>query len=451
MFQCEPGNLFNLIDSSYTTSGAKIVFRKILWGDGSFDQVTGNPAPPLSNKTHTYSSYILGGPGNGMPRCFSILLEIRDEFGCVGRLSKPCYFMVGGRLDVKFTSSYTLQCDSTTVTFTNTSSDIISAFSSRPGLLKSFAWDYGDGTTYMGFSINNPRWLSHQYKYKNKMGPFDVRLIITDSFNCSNTYLINKAADNIYVDPNFQVGHTGVYGNSDSSCSRGNKFNFKATKPTHPTYIIKPSYNFGDTKSGINNTYPNKPTDTALWNIDHVFSSCGLYLAKVTLTVYQPNGVTVICSKIDTTYVKVSGPAAFIQDPATGVCVLNRYQCHIKDTVFFTNISKYCQGDTASVGFPTSPTVNRLWDFDDLANALPCTTYSDPITYPTKFGHRIADTMNIKKNCNYSMDSLPKHWHSRARKMLYCKITTARSENRLWRYSIDFTGIATSKGKSFRW
>ena len=429
--QCEPGNLFNMVDSSYSSSGAKIVFRKILWGDGSFDQSTGNPAPPLSNKTHSYTTFIFGSLTNGIPRCYDVVIEVRDEYGCVGRLTKPCYITVGGRLDVKFTSAYTIKCDSTPVTFTNTSG-FLSAFNSRPGMLKQFVWNYGDGSTpYTGFSINDPRWLTHQYLYKNKMGPFDVTLTVTDSLGCVNTYLLKKGADNIYTKADFQVTHTGIYGDSDSSCFKGNNFNFKVPQPVHPIYVFKSSYVFGDPNSGINNFYPQKADDPVVWNRDHAFSSCGVYLAKVTVTVYQPNGVTVICSKTDSAYVKVWGPAATIQNPAAGVCVLNRYQCHIKDTVYFTNMSKYCQGDSAlkkadgvtdsiiSPNTTTHPTVLRLWDFDDLANSLPCTTYSDPIKDPTKFGYRIADTMNTNKNCNFSMDSLPKHWYTPGKEKCY--------------------------------
>ena len=346
--QCEPGNLFNIVDSSYSSSGAKIVFRKILWGDGSFDQVTGNPAAPLSNKTHSYSTYIPGDPDNGKPRCYTVTIEVRDEFGCVGRFTRPCYLIVGGRLDVKFTSAYNIKCDSTPVIFTNTSTDVLTAFASRPGLLKEFTWNYGDGTPpYKGFSINDPRWLTHTYMYKNKMGPFDVTLTITDSLGCVNTYLLKRGADNIFTKADFQVSHTGIYGDSDSACFKGNNFNFKVPQPVHPTYVFKSSYNFGDPNSGPANTYPNLATDPIVWNRDHAFSSCGVYKAKVVVTVYQPNGTTVICSKTDSAYVKVWGPAASIQSPAQGVCVKNRYQCHIKDTVYFTNMSKYCQGDSA--------------------------------------------------------------------------------------------------------
>lgn len=164
--------------------------------------------------------------------------------------------------------------------------------------------------------------------------------------------------------------------------------------------------------SGPANTYPNLATDPIVWNRDYAFSSCGVYKAKVVVTVYQPNGTTVICSKADSAYVKVWDPAASIQSPAQGVCVKNRYQCHIKDTVYFTNMSKYCQGDSAlkkadgvthsiiSPNTTTHPTVLRLWDFDDLADAPPCTTYSDPITNFAKFGYCIQDTMNTNKNCN---------------------------------------------------
>ncbi len=438
--QCESGNLFNIVDSSYSSSGAKIVYRKLLWGDGSYDESTGNPAPVLSNKTHSFVTFIPGDPNNGKPRYYSVVVEVRDEYGCITRVTRPDYLIVGGRLDVSFTSAYSIKCDSTPVTFTNTSTNILGAFNARPGLLKQFIWNYGDGTPpYIGFGIGDPRWLTHQYMYRNKMGPFDVTLTITDSLNCTNTYLLKRGADNIYTKADFQVSHTGIYGDSDSSCFKNNKFNFKVPQPIHPTYVFKSAYNFGDPDSGPDNVYPQKAGDPVVWNRDHAFSSCGVYKARIVVTVYQPNGTTVICSKTDSAYVKVWGPSATIQSPAKGICVLNRYQCHIKDTVYFTNMSKYCQGDSAlkkkdgitdSIIAPNTtshPTVLRLWDFDDMANSLPCTTYSDPvnpkyidaITLVNRFGYRITDTMNVGKNCNFSMDSLPQHWYTPGKEKCY--------------------------------
>ena len=432
--QCEPGNLFNIQDSSYSPSGAKLVFKRIEWGDGLNSQVSGNPATWSGPLTHSYSTYIPGDPDNGKPRCYAVVIEVRDEYGCVTRLAKPCYITVGGRLNISFTASYSIKCDSTPVTITNTSTDVMKAFTDRPGLFKQFIWNYGDGTSYtspLWPSVSDPYWSIHTHLYKNKMGPFDISLTVIDSLGCVNTYLLKKGADNIYTKADFQVSHTGVYGDSDSMCYQGNSFNFKVPQPVHPVYVFKSSYNFGDPNSGPNNVYPQKADDPVVWTRDHVFSGCGVYLAKVVVTVYQPNGTTVICSKTDSAYVKVWGPTATIQSPAKGICVLNRYQCHIKDTVFFTNMSTYCQGDSAlkkadgvtdSILAPNTvshPTVLRLWDFDDLAKALPCTTYSDPITNPAKFGYRIKDTMNTNINCNYSMDSLPKHWYTPGNEKCY--------------------------------
>ncbi len=441
--QCESGNLFNIVDSSYSPSGAKIVFRKILWGDGTSDQSTGNPAPPLNTKTHSFVTYIPGDPDNGKPRYYTVVVEVRDEFGCISRVTRPNYLIVGGRIDVSFRTAYTVQCDSTPVTFTNTSTNILGAYSARPGLLKSFVWNYGDGSpSYQGYSVNDPRWLTHSYQYKNKMGPFDITLTVTDSIGCVNTYLLKRGADNIFTKADFQVTHTGIYSDSDSMCFVSQKikaFNFKVPQPVHPIFVFKSSYNFGDPNSGPANTYPNKATDPIVWNRDHEFSDCGVYLAKVFVTVYMPDGKTVICSKMDSAYVKVWGPHANIQSPAKGICVLNRYQCHIKDTVYFTNISTYCQGDSAlkkadgvtdsiiSPNTTSHPTVLRLWDFDDMGNSPICTTYSDPVnpkyfdtvTKVNKFAYRIADTMNTTLNCNYSMDSLPKHWYTPGKEKCY--------------------------------
>lgn len=427
--QCEAGNVFNFKDNSTpSSSGAKIVQRRILYGDGSQDISTGAPAAPL-NTSHTYNTYVAGGP-NGIPKSYTVTIEIIDENGCRATKVIPNYITVGGKIDISFTSAYTIKCDSTPVTFTNTSLDILSSWAARPGRMKSFTWDFGDGTTYTGYSVNDPKWTTFSHMYKNKMGPFNITLTVTDSNGCQGTYTLKRGADNIYAPADFKVTHTGVWGDSDSACYKDNNFTFKVPEPIHPTYIFKSSYNFNDPNSGPQNTYPNLPQDPILWVKDHQFSDCGIYWPKVTVTVYMPNGTTVICSKTDSVYVKVWGPHANIQSPAKGICVKNRYQCHIKDTVYFTNISTYCQGDTAakkrngqdsiiSPNTVAAPTVLRLWDFDDLGKALPCTTYSDPITNPAKFAYRISDTMNTNKNCNFSMDSLPKHWYTPGEEKCY--------------------------------
>jgi PKD repeat protein len=436
--QCEKNNVFNIYDSSYSSTGAKIIFRRILWGDGSSDQSSGFPAPSLSNKSHSYITY------NGVPMYWDVEVEIRDEYGCVSRFKRPGYLIVGGRLDVSFNSSYTIHCDSTPVTFTNTSTDIIAAYNSRPGLLKQFIWNFGDGTSYTSPTfpgISNPFWLTFSHQYKNKMGPFDVSLTITDSLGCSYTYLKKKCADNVFIKTDFLVSHTGIFTDSDSSCFHGNNFTFKISQAVHPVYIFKTAYSFGDPNSGINNVYPQKAGDSVLWQRDHAFSGCGIYLASTTVTAYQPNGTTVLCSKTATAYIKVWGPSALIQNPSIGACVLNRYQCHIKDTVYFTNLSTYFQGDSAmkkrdgvtdSVLFPMTvshPTVLRVWDFGDLVSASPCISYSDPVNPKytdftkvppyNRFAYRMQDTINVGKNCNYSMDSLPKHWYTPGKEMCY--------------------------------
>src|SRR5207253_1694890 len=162
-----------------------------------------------------------------------VTLKIIDENGCTKDTVVPDYITVGGKLDVRFTTAYTTKCDSTPVSFSNQSLDLISAWASRPGRLKSFTWNFGDGTSYTGYSI-------------------------------------------------------------------------------------KSSYNFDDPNSGPENTYPKLSQDSIVWVKDHSFSDCSVYRPTVTVTVYQPNGTTIICSKSKRVYVKVWAPHANIQAPAKG-------------------------------------------------------------------------------------------------------------------------------------
>jgi PKD repeat protein len=412
--QCDAGNSFCIKDLSTSgSSGADLVYRKVFWGDGSYDETTGNPSPPVTG-CHHYDSYIAGGI-NGVPHKYKVAMEVIDANGCKSVKEIPDYITVNGKMDVKFASSFSVKCDSTPVVLTNTSIDLMNAWASRPTRMKSFIWDFGDGNTYTGYSINDPKWTSFTHLYKNKMGPFDISLTVVDSDNCSGSYTLKNGGDNIFMPADFKVTKNTSWSDSDSSCYKANLFHFKLTQPVHPVFIFKTSYNFDDPNAGAANTYPNVPDAPVLWSIDHVFTDCGIYHPTITVTAYQPNGATVICSKTKKVYVKIWGPHAAIQDAAKGICVLNRFQCHIKDTVKFTNISTYCLADSAQ-------TVLRLWDFDDISKALPCTTYSDPVNIKytdfsksppvNRFAYRMQDTMNIGKNCNYSMDSLPYHWYS---------------------------------------
>ena len=396
--QCFRNNRFCIVDNSArsTTSNAAIVKRKILWGDGNVDSTTqtgpGVDAPKL-NLCHTFPN--TSPPG--LPQSYTFVMEITDENGCVGRKEIIHQVHVFGDLGANFRTSFTLACDSTPVRYFNNS--LIA-----PADLKKFTWLFGNGDTYSGVSTADPKWDNFIYWYKTN-GVFNATLILESKYGCSDTFTLNAAGQNYKLVFDIRV-------DKDSMCFAGNAFTFSQT----PVSAARFMWNFGDPNSGPANI------DTVSWSPTHEFTACGKY----TVTLWMKAGP---CTKTDTLrvdwtnmkskvkQVKVMGPTASIQNPMKA-CIKNRFQCHIKDTVYITNLSTYCEGDSADPITGIAPRVKRFWDTGDMF-APTCTSYSDPVNFPAKFGYRINDTMNVNKNCRYTLDSLPKHWYSPGQERCY--------------------------------
>src|ERR1043166_4754151 len=109
--QCFKGNRFCIQDTSTAgPSGAKIVSRIILWGDGASDSTL----PAIQTVCYSYSDPF-GGSKN-------LVLEVRDENGCTDRTQKDNLVTYWSKMQaLGFETQFTRQCGQTPVYFNNTS------------------------------------------------------------------------------------------------------------------------------------------------------------------------------------------------------------------------------------------------------------------------------------------------------------------------------------------
>lgn len=468
--QCFNGNSFSFQDNSSTPSGNPVVWREFVYGDGGKRLDSFAIGIPNIIGPYTYTPPTPAG-GN-----FDPSLQIRDSKGCVSFIIKPAIITIKPDLGTDFTTPNPTNCKATIASFTNTS--IISQANA-----KSFTWDFGDGSP-----LNTSDWTGFTHKY-TKNGCFTARLIIESNDGCKDT-ATKQAACNVNPTLNVSVA------NGDVQCHTGQNFIFN-----HPVINNAQGFlwNFDDPPTGQLNF------DNQNWQTTHDFSAPGPYDVRFT--------VRISGCDFDTVYrVHVKGPGAGIESkPSPIVAPSQRYQCKIKDTVYFPNVSSYyfnddsayndfyysldrtgaifqfidkntahidfdtiklnlgtprtfttktgrnvyvsAAADTVAVGADTlilngaflvkgannslkdpfhnnGKHVDRLWDFAD--NIAPkCTTDSRPI-YPinqAKYGNghfpgplAPAWTYDAKGkwiNCNFSRDSLPKHWYTPGQERCY--------------------------------
>lgn len=326
--QCYEGNNFCFADRSKAdpSTQAKIIRRIVLWDDGSKDS-TGNPQSD-SIFCHSYNT-------NTNTR-YGVKIIVTDTNGCISEYIDSV--MVYGKIEPRFTTSFTLKCDSTDVLFT-TSANI------NLNEVEQFWWDFGDGT---GFTSSNPpttsekikNWTNFVHWYK-KAGPFAAKLRVKSKFGCIDSFTLSYAGDNVSLDLK------PVIVNDDTQCWAGHELEFRQT----PLFIPQPGK---QQVYWIWNHPPPNNIDSGTWNPTHVFPGCGA--KKVTLIVWQPP-----CMRIDTTVdsIMLYGPTAKIENPPmVMIADSERHQCDVKNAVHFTNVSQICNVDTAW----------WYWDFDDASN-----------------------------------------------------------------------------------
>ena len=198
-----PGSLVSFINQS---SGVGLTYT---WDFGD-----GSPTVNTINPNHLYSN----------SGSYSVTLTATDINGCTDTRVKPGYLNIGNPT-ANFTADNTsATCPPLTVNFTNQSSSDAN----------SWLWDFGDGSTS---TRRNPS------KIYTVAGNYDVSLIVTNNFGCSDTLLID---DFIQLS-----GPTGGFTFSPISGCQPLDVTFNSTSP-NPNWTYQ--WDFGDGTGGVGTT-----------------------------------------------------------------------------------------------------------------------------------------------------------------------------------------------------
>ena len=305
--QCFNGNSFEYECDVQTPSGNPLVFEEFFYGDGSryVDSIL-----PVCGNIGPYTMQIAAAGGQYTPQ-----LRVVDTVGCVAFVQKPNLIAIKPDLGASFSTPNPSNCLTTTVQLTNTS--LIPQTQA-----KSYSWDFGDGSVK-----NTTDWTNISHTYV-KDGCFIGMLVIESNDGCFDTAKKQMACN---VNPKLQV----TAKNGDVQCFVGQNFQFEHPIVPGASFL----WSFDDPPSG------NLNTDNQNWDPTHNFTSAGPYNVKFRL-------FTKGC-QFDTIYpVHVKGPTAVLETKPNGaipgvhyVKPSQRYQCKIRDTVFFVNQSKYYLND----------------------------------------------------------------------------------------------------------
>lgn len=301
-------------------------------------------------------------------RSFDISLRLETTDGCVGQLQKEELIHVGTKPTANFEVTPRDGCASELRQFTNKSSSNV----------KSWAWNFGDGTT-----SNESSPLQH---YQDS-GWFNVRLIVNnngcrDTLNRSKYIHVKAPGGRIFVTPD---------------CSNPFSFNFSATASANTTY----NWSFGDGK-----------TDT-LRSTSNTYLSVGAYKVQLKVddgTCYDTTSRTVFVSDLK--------PQASVMSAAP-YCYGNRIQFGF--TQYDANVAKdfrwyFGDGDStrfSASGNATNHTYDTAGNFNPVAifrNIYNCsdTINLSPITIvgaTPKFS--FPDTACTLTEVNFSDESTP--------------------------------------------
>ena len=334
---------------------------------------------------------------------YDMTVEVTSCNGCTYKEEFLEFAEVLSRLGLDFWSNQPIGCNGVTASFVNKSfvnfADV-----------KRFIWFFGDGTVDSTSWAADPDTLKHTY---TSNGTFTAKLYV-ETERCADTFIFNAAATNFVFDPE-------IVASRDSVCADDSEIDFSVIDgPT--TGVVGVFWNFGDNFmdnvcSGCNYNNVDYPDAT------YEFGKLGPF--EVILDIFHQ-----YCPPIEVRdTVLVIGPQNIMEDPPNGVLVAqnHRYQCVITDTVQFTNLSVFYHNDdnwldddstyfnagspdlehkfnpkpaqeAYDLGLRGNDCILRIWDFAD--------PYAPKCTTNTRGG------INVGKNCQYSMDTLPKHWYT---------------------------------------
>ena len=327
----------NLVCIKLNNSKQKLKLRTLVFDDGSFDDTT-----PLKDSLicHKYRD-TKGGD-------YFLTLDLIDSNNCISSYTATKPVVIYPLLEADYAFTGGLGCFKTLARFINQSN------LSPPAITK-FVWDFGDGSKD---SIN---WTNVNHTY-TKDGTFRSSLWILDKFGCFDF----KISTNSIRNTNYPVD--AHLDSSSGICRTNNLFFFKQT-PISGARIV---WNF---------IYPDSSNS---FSPQYSFRNAAIHFTRVTISKNGCDSSIVLDSII------VHGPHASIGN------ITNRYQCQIKDTVYFTNATYAFRNKSLSV----------FWDAGDV--------FGPNCTSSTK------DSLNLNKNCNYSRDSLFfKHKYQKGKENCY--------------------------------
>jgi gliding motility-associated-like protein len=327
----------NNVCLKFVNMNQKIRSRIITFDDGSFDDFS-----PLSDSVvcHQYTD-VSGG-------IYFISVELVDSNNCLASFTDTNAVFIYPPVIADFTFTGGNGCFTTTVNVTNSSNE-------SPPLVRNFLWDFGDGEK------DSTNWTNVNHIY-TASGIFNITLSITDTNGCTDLFTdTGQITNTSYV----------VDASMDSSsgkCKNDNYFHFRQTP------IAGASINWVFTPTDNSNNF----------STQFRFPNAGLYYPQVTISKNGCDSTLTLDSLI------VRGPTAVIGS------ILNRYQCQIKDTVYYRNNSVLFRNQGIRV----------FWDAGD--------PFAPNCTGNTK------DSVNVGMNCRYSLDSLLfKHMYMKGREGCY--------------------------------
>jgi gliding motility-associated-like protein len=312
----------------FTKSFADLSIAPLTWawtfGDGDTSSV--------QNPVHTYSA----------TGAFYVTLVVTNN-GCTSTASDSIY-VINEHPSYTYTPADTSLCRFDSVRFT--------ANSYNPRFIKSFYWNFGDGTN-TGFTSQSS--VTHMY---DSAGNFLSQLITQDLNGCKDT--ISKTAALFHV-----YGPTAAFSNPPGTCIGGNiVFTDSSTSyANHP--IVKWVWQFGDNTSQTATSPP----------FQHTYDSAGTF--PVELTVYDSYG----CK--DTLLINND---VLITDPSANFSISDSIKCS-NNMISFSNLA-------------AGASLTYLWNFGNGATS----TQFDPVySYSAEGIYSIELLVTDRFGCKDSM------------------------------------------------
>lgn len=290
------GSVTTFTDSSLPNAASIITYA---WDFGD-----GSPGSPLSNPTHTYTSYGI----------FNVKLTITNNNGCVKDTTKQ---VLVHPLPIPAFTFTTPNCMGAVVQFTNQSTTVVGYL----GSIVRWHWDFGDGNST---TINFPGNPNVTHVFTGATTAFTVRLTVTTSDSCQ------AFIDHVV---NLMPAPLASFSFPTSNCAMQSVQFTDNSQTNGGGSITQWHWDFGDPASGMSNfaTIPN-PT--------HIFvGGPGVY--TVIETIY--NGTN--CSDADTQFVTI------IARPVAKFTA---------DTACLGSLTSFTDQSTA-----TGTIVQRAWQFGD--------------------------------------------------------------------------------------